>query len=342
MSDLVPDLSYLLRGIGSSETIRDFRHASKTFVDNKQELAPKTQFMFHVFFNINPLIKKFLPAKFTSSTLKQIEAGILAKAADLPKFRIDTKTYNAYNRKSNIQSAIKYEPISITLHDDSANVTRDLWQAYMRYYYRDSDYDLGGAQSTGNSCKPGVAYAQSKYRARGTDAWGYSPMGEGEFFKDVQIYSLSQKKFSSYTLINPKIESFEHGNHDASSGNGIMEHRMRLNYEAVQYGQGKVSTGAVNGFGHDHYDTQPSPLSPLGGSTKSIFGPGGILESIEGLSEALARGDLGAAAMIALRAGYNLKDFNIKAAVGTTINEGIGGVIRGAASGNKPFSFPTF
>ncbi len=61
----------------------DFRHASKTFVTDAFRLAPKTKFLYHVFFEINDQPASVLPE------LKQRHAreiGLLVKSADLPKY----------------------------------------------------------------------------------------------------------------------------------------------------------------------------------------------------------------------------------------------------------------
>ena len=68
----------------------DFRHASKTFVNDAFRLAPKTKFLYHVFFEINDQPASILPE------LKQKHAreiGLLVKAADLPKYQATVDTH---------------------------------------------------------------------------------------------------------------------------------------------------------------------------------------------------------------------------------------------------------
>ena len=323
--------SGLLQSLGTSENVRDFQHASKLFVTNNHQLTPKTQYLYHVFFNLNTQALSYITNKF--DTIKQIESGMLVKSVDLPKYKLNTKTLNAYNKKEIVQSKIDYEPITITLHDDSGNVVRDLWQAYLNYYYRDSDYQLNAY----------TAVSKNIYNQRTTDQWGYTvknPLATASnFFRTIQIYSLSLKKYSLYELINPKIEGFDHGRHEAGQGTGLMEHTMRISYEAVKYSQGYVNSGNVNGFGKEHYDTQPSPLSPLGGGTKSILGPGGLIDSATNIAENISEGNFGAAALGALRASQNLKNFDIAKVAKQESVDAINNVIRNTANG--PFNFPS-
>lgn len=320
--------SGILRSLGAGESIRDFRHASKLFVTNNFELAPKYAWLYHVYFNINPNVKTNGQSASIIDAIKQGEAGMLVKSVDLPKYKTNNKTYNAYNKKQVVPGRIEYDPVQIVLHDDTANVVRDLWYAYMSHYYRDTDYQRNQYP------------VANTYNKRRTDMWGYSPKTPAaeNFFTSIQIYSLSNKKFSMYELINPKIDSFSHGRHEASNGTGVMEHTMSLSYETVLYQQGATNGGAVLGFGRDHYDTQPSPLTPLGGGTKSIMGPGGLFDSANSIIGNMNNGNLGMAAVAALRAGKNLQNFDFKAVAKEEIAGKVSDVLRSTASG--PFKFP--
>ena len=316
--------SGLLRSLGSSETVRDFRHASKLFVANNYELAPKYGWLYHVFFKINPnVMLRGMP-------LKNIEAGMLVKNVDLPKFKTNSKTLNAYNKKQIILGKIEYEPVQLILHDDSANVVRDMWRDYLRYYWRDGDNDITKFP------------LKNTYDTRRTDKWGFTPQQAGSaenFFTSIDIYSMSNKKFSKYELVNPKIDSFAHGKHDASQGTATLEHSMSISYESVIYSNGSTNGGKIDGFGREHYDTQPSPLSPLGGGTKSITGPGGLINAAGDLADNISSGNFGAAALGALRLGKNLQGFDFKAVAKGEIQSAVGGSLRNTASG--PFNFPT-
>ena len=118
------------------------------------------------------------------------------------------------------------------------------------------------------------------------------------FFKSIKIYGMSRGNFILYTLVNPVIESWTHDTYDYSAGNGTMEHTMTIKYEAVKYGRGKVKAPGYNagsnilGFGEEsRYDTSPSPLSKSG-STASIFGQSGVLDTASGAFEDLSNGNI--------------------------------------------------
>jgi len=254
----------------------DFRHAARTFVDDNFRLAPKSKFLFHVFFKINTNALKSLNFKFQH----QNEIGILVKSADLPKFTISSETANQYNRKKVIQTKIDYQPVSIKFHDDNLGVTRQLWENYFSYYYAD----------------PIASKIQGNYFRTATLGKNYikSPFGLDNnssipFFDSVVIYQMARKYWNSYTLVNPLITSWNHDSLDYTSNN-TGEQSMTLAYESVYYENGLVSQGNPLGFGVDHYDTVPSPISLAGGGTRSLFGAGGVLAGASSVFGSVASG----------------------------------------------------
>ena len=123
----------LLQSIAPQQNIKDYKHATRTFVDSLYRLSPKLNNLFHVFMDVNTAMSGI-------DQISQIETGLMANSVQLPKFTIQNKTYNAYNRKTIQQERVNYDPVSITFHDDSADVVRKFWQGYFTHYYRDSDY----------------------------------------------------------------------------------------------------------------------------------------------------------------------------------------------------------
>ena len=117
----------LLQSIAPNQNIRDYKHAARTFVDGLYRLSPKLNNLFHVFMDVNTAISSV-------DQLSQIETGMMAKQVGLPKFNVQNKTYNAYNRKTVQQERVNYDPVTITFHDDSANVRR-LWIPYQNFMH---------------------------------------------------------------------------------------------------------------------------------------------------------------------------------------------------------------
>jgi hypothetical protein len=229
-------------------TLRDYKHASKLFRDDSFRFLPKQQNLFHVAIDFSRNI-----GFGESIAAERIEAGLLVKAVDLPGYRISNKINNAYNRKNVIQSKIEYDPVSITFHDDSANLTNAMWQAYYEYYYADSYGE------------PQEYRIDSKYNDRPRLNWGFVPPTK-PFFETIRIYTLSQQKFTGYTLINPLIESWKHGRH-AVDADTPLENEMGVIFESVLYSHGIIGEDEEPKFFADqHYDNEISPLGEGFGS----------------------------------------------------------------------------
>jgi len=302
-------INQFLKQLGQGDQIKDFKHASKLFVSDNFRLAPRQGFSYHVYFELNPEITRM-------GVDQQKEFGMLVKSVDLPKFTVDTKTLNSYNKPNIVQTKIKYDQITITFHDDHADVVRSLWFDYYNYYYRDAD--LGYADQAGMP-NP-TYYADTKYKKRDKNQWGYSPRAKtgvsgvagNQFIKAIRLYSMAQKRFAEYTLINPTITSFRHGQHQAGSSDP-MQHEMTIAFETVLYAAGWVNTETVKGFGEAlHYDRSPSPLTPAGGGTKSILGPGGLIDIASSTVDNIGKKDPAAAFFTAFRGYQNLKNTNLK------------------------------
>lgn len=245
----------------------NWQHATRLFIDDTMRLAPRTKFLFYVHFELN---KHAIRApSFTNN--HQEEIGLLVKTAELPKFNFDTVTKNQYNRKKIIYKNINYEPVNITMHDDNAGVVNAMWAVYYGYYIADRH-------------NPDAAYEANHLRPTKTpkDNFRYGMDNDitAPFFKSVTIYTMSRRRFLGYTLINPRIKSWQHGSMDHSASE-FAESAMTLEYESVKYSAGQVAYNSPKGFATLHYDTVPSPISVAGGGVSTLTGSGGVLDGIE-------------------------------------------------------------
>jgi hypothetical protein len=258
--------------------VKDYAHATRLYVDNVFALAPKAGWLYYVVFDIEP---SAITDKQWANQQRISEVGMLVKAADLPKFSIQTEVVNQYNRKTVVQKGITYNPVSLNLHDDQSNVVHNMWLNYYRYYYADSTWGGTGPIGTAKENTPG-AYQNNKYLPS-TDL--FNPVNYGlnsrltvaPFFRSITVYQMNRKLFTSYKLVNPIISAWEHDRVDQTIGNKPAESKMTVNYEAVFYGVGQVRRDSPSGFAVFHYDTSPSPLSLLGGGNSSLLGPGGVI-----------------------------------------------------------------
>jgi len=346
-----------------SANMRDYQHASRLYVENTYARAPKHGFMYFVAFNFNDGVIR--DSSWAASG--KVDAGLLAKKVDLPKFKISTETLNQYNRKTVVQTKLNYDPINIEFHDDNSEITTGLWKNYYKYYFTDSAYggrdDLkpppgarkqgivqglfGGVMAKGSSTTQNksqhvsvpAAFGDTKYGS--TDyIYGFDSLQNKPFFTSIDIYVLHQHKFTQYTLVNPKITDWSHDSLDQEQGNKMLHNRMTVMYEDVLYNYGSIEKGSDTGvFEARYYDTTPSPLSIGGKGSNSIFGPGGVIagaSSIFGEGGYLDNGNVLGAALAAANLVKNAKNITKSSLVseGYSILGGVLGSV--SAQGNQP------
>ena len=316
-------INSFLKALATGDNVRDFRHASRTFVDGNYRLSPKHKFLFHVVFQVNPGLG------FSFSGSENLEASFLVKNVDLPKYNFDVVEHNQYNRKRYHHNRINYGPCNIVFHDDNSDVIRNMWYAYYAYYNNDPQYESSGTYNYKDTYLPMMDNARQ---------WGLDRNTQ-PFFNAIKIYSLYQKKYTEYWLVNPIIETFDHDNHDYSDSTGILEHRMSVRFETVKYKSGLIDGDGPQGFGTTHYDKAPSPLTPQGGGTTSILGPGGLVDAVGSIGADLAGGNIAGAVVTGLRGAGNLKGANLKSMLKSELT----GAAMNALRGQNPigdFSFP--
>ena len=358
-----------LTGFFGGQGLKDYAHASKTFRTNGYELAPRKKFLFHVYFNLNTAEIPTLRNIFSAS--EQAELGLLVKTIQLPNYTLDTEVLNQYNRKRIIQKKINYLPVSMTFHDDAGDLSRNLWYNYYSYYYKDASQKYGNDANTNGT----AGQSQNKQNGFGgwerdiysdnrqVNDWGYigesisdgtssrtvgGDTGKPPFFRDIRIYGMDQHKFAEYVLINPLISNWSHDQYNYSEGNGIMQNSMTISYETVKYYTGAIGSQRpdvnVQGFADPaHYDTTVSSLARPG-STRTIFGQGGLLDAGGGILSDLQSGGLTGLIGAAQKAGTAYNTFKGKNLASLAKSEAIAigtGAITSGIKNNAGRFFPT-
>jgi len=344
-----------LKGFFGSDYLKDYTHASKTFRSAGYELAPRTKFLFHTYFNLNTLEIPKLNEVFNKADISSL--GLLVKTVQLPNFQIEVDTMNQYNRKRLIQKKIDYNPCQLTLHDDSSDLMRNLWYNYFAYYYKDPTQRYRdpavtqGSLGQSGSGDPKMSYnARDVYeQSRTVNDWGFigesytdgtsSTTGKPPFFRDITIFGMSQHKFAAYVLINPMITEWVHDTYDYSQGNGMMEHRMTVRFETVKYYSGALAGTpdkyAVGFADPAHYDVTRSPLSRPG-STATVLGQGGLIDAVGGVMSDLQSGSVMGIIGAVQKAGTAYQTFkgkNLQSIVRNEANAVVKDVIKGQLPG---------
>ena len=310
---------------GPKGNLGDYTHASKLFVNNNLKFAPKSKFLYHCYFGLDPSVGNVISAL----TQKYgVEIGLLVKSADLPKYQATVETKNQYNRKKNMQTGIVYQPITITFHDDNHGVTSALLEAYYRFYYADAWHgDNPGAYSKTNN-----GDNTYKNRARHQYRYGLDNNNTVPFFRSLQLTQLARSQYTTYSLVNPIITNWEHDSVE-SEGNSFMQNTITIQYEAVHYTRGNVQVGAdgePTGFGLVHYDTQPSPLQPAS-LTTLLNNDSDLLPQAKTIQTIIENNSTSTSQSVSKNANYTISNFNNTNNVGGLQNinipksQGLGG-----------------
>jgi hypothetical protein len=301
----MPKINDFLKGFQDDlPGMKDFRHASRLYIDDNFKLMPKQKFLYHVLIQTDETL---FQNGFQNH--ERTDLNMLVKSCELPKYNMNMEEKFQYNKKMYCATRIQYDPVSIVFHDDHADTVNAFWKKYYEYYIADS-VNLGTGDSQLNKTKDDYYDAE-----RSTNKWGMDAPVERRrpYLQKIIIFVLHKQRFTAMQLVNPKIASFAHDNLDAADGAGVMSNSMQVMYETVLYDSGTVKSGMNgSGFATLHYDHEPSPLTVLGGGTNSIFGPGGVVDGIGSVMKNVESGNVLGAILSASNTYNNAKKMKKK------------------------------
>ena len=296
----MPSINNFLKGFQDGlPGMKDYRHASRLYIDDNYKLMPKQKFLFHVVFNTDETLfyNGFNPNE-------RYQLNMLVKACDLPRYNMSMEEKTQYNKKMYAATRIAYEPVNITFHDDHADTVNAFWKKYYEYNIADS-VSMNNDLTISNTKDDYYLFGD----ARKTTKFGMDTPKERRkpYLKGIEIFVLHKQRFTSMTLVNPVIGSFSHDNLDQADGAGVMANSMQILYETVIYKSGIINRNSVPGFATINYDKEPSPLTVLGGGTNSIFGPGGVVDGIGSVMRNVQSGNILGAILAASNTYNNAK-----------------------------------
>ena len=296
----MPSINNFLKGFQDGlPGMKDYRHASRLYLDDNFKLMPKQKFLFHVVFNTDETL--FVDG---FSANERYQLNMLVKSADLPKYNMSYEEKVQYNKKMYAGTRIAYEPVNITFHDDHADTVNAFWKKYYEYSIADS-VNMNNDLTISNTKDDYYLFGD----ARKTTKFGMDTPRQRQkpYLKGIEIFVLHKQRFTSMTLVNPVIGSFSHDNLDQADGAGVLNNTMQILYETVIYKSGIVNKINVPGFATINYDNSPSPLSVLGGGTNSIFGPGGVVDGVGSVIRNVQSGNILGAILSASNTYNNAK-----------------------------------
>ena len=355
----------VVNGALAPTNLRDYQHASKTFVANNYQNLPKFKNWFHVSFRLNPVAKQLVDRAVSGTTLPWkgelsdlATLGVLVKSVSLPNFKFDVKKHNQYNKKTLNVTRINYDPVSIEFHDDMASQMRAFWYAYYQYYVQDPSFKGLTQTSLPEQYKSYREQYSNIYNGADKD-YNYgldtiSTAGKDfnrpeAFFEDIRIYHFSRnhdKKgahFQEYVLVNPVLSNFSHDTL-AHSDAGQAKGSMSIEYETVLYNSGIIGKDQIATWAEVQKRYWDGKKSPLSSGQANILGTGGLLETGESVLGGLTSGDplqiLGAV----ITGAKAVKTVKAAGGIGAIAKAELNGIIAtnltGLQNGSKSISVP--
>jgi hypothetical protein len=177
--------------------------------------------------------------------------GFVAKMVDKPKVRFQTEVLNQYNKKRLIQTKHEFQPITMKFHDTVDNRIFQMFQAYYKFYYGDAyctqttswQNDVVSQQWQGTGAfNIGAGVANALLGLSGNGQWGYNPPDNSftsistpnsYFYDRIEIYQLFNGLYDMFTLVNPKIVSFDPDDMNVEDGRGTSEITITFQYEGM-------------------------------------------------------------------------------------------------------------
>ena len=328
----MPSINNFLKGFSNGlPGMKDYRHASRLYLDDNFKLMPKQKFLFHVVFNTDETLfyGGFNPNE-------RYELNMLVKSCELPKYNMSVEEKIQYNKKFYAATRIAYEPVNIAFHDDHADTVNAFWKKYYEYHIADP-VAMNSDQQISNTKDDLYDFGD----IRQTTKFGLDTPKKRKkpYLRGIEIFVLHKQRFTSMTLVNPVIGSFSHDNLDAADGTGVLQNTMQILYETVIYKSGIVNKNNVPGFATIHYDKSPSPLTVLGRGTQSIFGPGGIIDGVGSVIRNVQQGNI-LGAILGASNTYNnakrMKKAGVKEELRGIAKEGIKNIGKQAGSITNP------
>jgi len=240
--------------------LRDSRHAANAYGFNKADLSNGTprhkfEFFLRINFNQSPEVLRYVD-KFLTRNDRDI-VHTMVKSVTMPSMNIETETLNQYNKKRISQTAISYNPVSMTLHDSVEGRTLRLWEMYYEYYFRDGvapeKLGAGTAGSTtflgaffeafagGGAKSPErnqMEYENDIITDRFNDNFGYNSKRVGNhkyLIESIEIFQIHGSKFSRTEIVHPRVTSFTHDTLDYEDSSGLVQMNFDFAYEGVVY-----------------------------------------------------------------------------------------------------------
>lgn len=215
------------------------------------------------------------------------------KHCDRPKVTAKAEELHQYNKKRQIYTGFRLEPVRMTFYDTADGAAQNMWLQYAQYYFGDFAPNAN------------VAYHQSDVT---TSAFNSGPRGLGLsepyktntssngqwFFDTISIYHFyvagGYHIYDSYVMYNPRITTFEPDELDYDNS-ALAMINLAIVYENLQYHAGQaVNASDFSEFTSGNFYGNPLPIAESGAPANSMTGAalGGFAPSNPSIGDLLS------------------------------------------------------
>lgn len=166
----------------------------------------------------------------------------IAKSVERPKINPKMEELHQYNKKRNVYTGFRYEPLRMQLYDDYQSAAMSTWQDYLTYYFGDFNapvtdyqYDITASEFVNSS---GTGFGFIAPGADGDSNW---------FFDRIEIYHFYHMLYDVYQLIHPRITAFDPDDLDYSNTD-VATISLSVAYEDLRFVvQNSIASGDASG-----------------------------------------------------------------------------------------------
>lgn len=182
-------------------------------------------------------VVRFVRAAGTSDAAWKNGLTFVVKSIDRPQVQPVVEEINQYNKKRLIHTGVKYSPINCTFFDTADNAAMNMWIDYARYYFGDYHQNEQSYQDDilNGDMMHDVSLGKVGYGFGIRQDAVNEGMDSQHFFDRVEVYQVWGNEFTSYWLMNPRINSFQPDDlaYESSEANTVA---MSMSYEAIVHG----------------------------------------------------------------------------------------------------------
>ena len=238
-----------MSGIPPNAIVRSPREATNVFGSQ-----PKQRNLFVVRFYPNgspaggptaaPIASLTAPPQTSPTGALLTPLTFIVKSTERPKINTKVEELHQYNKKRQVFTGFKLEPVRIQFYDDAHSSALAMWQSYVQYYFG----DFTGVLTTNSSKRPyayDVINAQMQSMNFGFTAAAANGLGDF-YFDHIEIYHFYNQVYDVWQLINPRITQFDPDELDYSNSDASLI-SMSVVYENLQFALNQDVKSDVNG-----------------------------------------------------------------------------------------------